>query len=96
MLLIIKIDMRQEALLTREELKIHSDMRHEHLFNLTRVIGISKRQGHATLPLLKIDITLAPLLLQTIASQSKFNGSGPLNSTWRHGPILNSTCDIGP
>ena len=24
------------------------------------------------------------------------NGSGPLNSTRRHGHFLNSTCDIGP
>ena len=23
-------------------------------------------------------------------------GSRPLNSTWRHGNFLNSTCDIGP
>ena len=55
-LVFLKFDMQQGALATRQMLKNHSDMRHEHFLNWARDIVMSKQQGHATLSFLKIDM----------------------------------------
>ena len=45
----LKFDMRQGALVTRQGLKNHSDMRHEHFLKSTRDKEIMLLQRHVTL-----------------------------------------------